>query len=181
MTSFHQQHVVRKLKRLYSRLHLVIGEFDDSLTPLGAWTSAGSRITRSVYTTYLRVNVTLTHLSPGQDCRQFADDIFRRIFVNEMFCILIRISLKWSVFVMVQLTILQHCMMTSSNENIFRVTGHLRGEFTGPVEFPAQRPVTRSFDVFSDLRLNKQLSKQPWGWWFETPSWSLWRQCNGFR
>ena len=45
-------------------------------------------------------------------------------------------------------------------------------------EFPAQRPVMRSFDVFLDLRLNKRFSKQPWGWWFETPSWSLWRQCN---
>ena len=45
---------------------------------------------------------------------------------------------------------------------------------------PPQRPVTRSFDVFFDLRLNKRLSKQLWGWWFETPSWSLWRQCNGF-
>ena len=33
-------------------------------------------------------------------------------------------------------------------------------------EFPSQRPVTRSFDVFFDLRLNKRLSKQPWGWWF---------------
>ena len=47
-----------------------------------------------------------------------------------------------------------------------------------PGEFPTQRPVTRSFDVFFDLRLNKRLSKQSWGWWFETPSWSLWRQCN---
>ena len=27
-------------------------------------------------------------------------------------------------------------------------------------EFPAQRPVTRSFDVFFDLRLNKRLGKQ---------------------
>ena len=27
-------------------------------------------------------------------------------------------------------------------------------------EFPAQRPVTRTFDVFLDLRLNKRLSKQ---------------------
>ena len=72
-------------------------------------------------------------------------------------------------------------MMTSSNGNIFRVTGHLCGEFTGPGEFLAQRPVTRSFDVFFDLRLNKQLSKQPWGWWFETPSWSLWRQCNAMK
>ena len=47
-----------------------------------------------------------------------------------------------------------------------------------PGEFPAQRPVTRSFDVFFDLRLNKQLSKQSRGWWFETPSRSLWRQRN---
>ena len=45
-------------------------------------------------------------------------------------------------------------------------------------EFPAQRPVTWSFDVFFDPRLNKRLSKQSWGWWFETPSRSLWRRCN---
>ena len=45
-------------------------------------------------------------------------------------------------------------------------------------EFPAQRPVTRSFDVFFDLPLNKQLSKQSWGWWFATPSRPLWRHCN---
>ena len=46
-------------------------------------------------------------------------------------------------------------------------------------EFPAQRPVTRSFDVFFDLCPNKQLSKQSWGWWFETPSGSLWRHSKG--
>ena len=45
-------------------------------------------------------------------------------------------------------------------------------------EFSAQRPVTRSFDVFFDLRLNKPLSKQSWGWWFETPSHPLWRHRN---
>ena len=45
-------------------------------------------------------------------------------------------------------------------------------------EFPSQRPVTRSFDIFFDLRLNKQLSKQSWGWWFKTPSRSLWRHRN---
>ena len=69
-------------------------------------------------------------------------------------------------------------VMTSSNGNIFRVTGPLCGEFTGHGEFPAQRPVTRSFDVFFDLRLNKRLSKNSWGWWFEMPSRSLWRYCN---
>ena len=36
-------------------------------------------------------------------------------------------------------------------------------------EFPAQRPVMQSFDVFFDLCLNKQLSKQLWGWWYEMP------------
>ena len=41
-------------------------------------------------------------------------------------------------------------------------------------EFPAQRPVTRSFDVFFDLRLNKQSR----GCWFETPSCPLWHHCN---
>ena len=48
----------------------------------------------------------------------------------------------------------------------------------GAGEFPTQRPVTRSFDVFFDLRLNKRLSKQPWGWWFETPSRPSWRHRN---
>ena len=69
-------------------------------------------------------------------------------------------------------------MMTSSNGNIFRVTGPLCGEFTGPGEFLTQRPVTRSFDVSFDLRLNKRLSKHTWGWWFETLSGPLWRQRN---
>ena len=45
-------------------------------------------------------------------------------------------------------------------------------------EFPAQRQVTRSFDAFFDLRLNKRLSEQLWGWWFERPSRPSWRHCN---
>ena len=49
--------------------------------------------------------------------------------------------------------------MTSSNGNIFRVTGQLRGNSAVTGEFTAQRPVTRSFDVFFDLRLNERLSK----------------------
>ena len=61
-------------------------------------------------------------------------------------------------------------MMTSSNGDIFRVTDHLCGKFT------AQRPVTRSFNVFFDL--NKRLSKQSWGWGFETLPCPLWRHCN---
>ena len=44
-------------------------------------------------------------------------------------------------------------------------------------EFPLQRPVTCSFDVFFHLCLER-LSKQSWGWWFEMPSRSLWHHCN---
>ena len=44
-------------------------------------------------------------------------------------------------------------------------------------EFPSQSPVTRSFDISFDMRLNKRLSIQSWGWLFETPSRSLWRHC----
>ena len=61
--------------------------------------------------------------------------------------------------------------------------------FSGPYEgnppvtggFPLSRPVTRSFDIFIDLRLNKRLSKQSRRRWFETPSRSLWHHCNGLR
>ena len=45
-------------------------------------------------------------------------------------------------------------------------------------EFPSQKPVSRSFDVFFDLHLNKRLNKQPRRRWFETPLCSLWRHCN---
>ena len=44
--------------------------------------------------------------------------------------------------------------------------------------FPLQRPVTRSFAVFFDLRLNKRLNKQSRRRWFETLSCSLWRHGN---
>ena len=62
--------------------------------------------------------------------------------------------------------------MTSSNGNIFSVTGHLCGEFAG------HWPVTWSFEVFFDLGLNMRASKQWRGWWFETPLCPLWRHCN---
>ena len=45
-------------------------------------------------------------------------------------------------------------------------------------EYSAQRPVTRSFEVFVDLRLNERLIKQSLSWWSETLSCSLWRHSN---
>ena len=52
------------------------------------------------------------------------------------------------------------------------------GHSTVTGEFPSQRPVTRSFDVFFNLCLNKRLNKQSKRWWFQTPSRYSWRQCN---
>ena len=67
--------------------------------------------------------------------------------------------------------------MMSSNGNIFCVLVICAGNSPVPGEFPAQRPVTRSFGVFFDLRLYQRLSKQSWGWWFETLPRPLWRHC----
>ena len=69
-------------------------------------------------------------------------------------------------------------MITSSNGSNFRVTGFCAGNSPVIGEIHAQRPATRSFDAFFDLRLNEWLSKQSWGWWFETPSSPLWRHSN---
>ena len=71
--------------------------------------------------------------------------------------------------------------MTSSNGNILRVTGHLCGDFPGPRWVPRTKASDAEPWCFLwsvDLRLNKRLDKQSWGWWFETPSHPLWRHCN---
>ena len=75
----------------------------------------------------------------------------------------------------------QNVMMTSSNGNSSVLLTLCAGKSPVTGEFPEQRPVTWSFDVFFDLRLNKRLSKQSWDWWFETQSCSLWRHCNVLR
>ena len=68
-------------------------------------------------------------------------------------------------------------MMTSSNGNIFCVTGLLCGEFTGHRWIPLTKAGDAELWCFLWSALNKPLSKQSWGWWFETPSRSLWRHC----
>ena len=49
-------------------------------------------------------------------------------------------------------------MMMSSNGTIFRITDPLCGEFTSASEFPSERPVKQSFDIFFDLPQNERLS-----------------------
>ena len=71
-------------------------------------------------------------------------------------------------------------LMTSSNqmETFSPLLAICAGHTPVTGEFPTQRPVTRSFGVFCDLRRNKRLSKQSWGRWFESPSGLLWRHCD---
>ena len=63
-------------------------------------------------------------------------------------------------------------------ETLYKSLAICAGHSLVTSEFPTQRPVTWSLDVFFDLRLNKRLSKQSWDWWFETSSPPLWRHCN---
>ena len=83
--------------------------------------------------------------------------------------------LKWRCYMGVCMF---YCMMTSSNGTFSALLAICAGNSPVTGEFPTQRPVTRSFDIFFDLRLNRRLSKQSWGWWFAL-SRPLWRHGNG--
>ena len=75
------------------------------------------------------------------------------------------------------------CLFSRVHEDVIkwehfpRYWPFLRGIHQSLVDSP-QRLVTRSFDIFLHLRLNKRLSKQSRRRWFETPSRLLWRHCN---
>ena len=98
----------------------------------------------------------------------FADNIFKCVIL------LLLMQIHCKLFPMVQLTV---SMMSSSNGNIFRVTGLLCREFTSHRWIPLTKASGAEL-VFFDLRLNKRLSKQSWGCWFEMSSCPLWRHCN---
>ena len=127
----------------------------------------------AIYEILVKQNTTLTH-----DNRSNLDRIERRWDISPVPSTIIMVTDGSYQICSEALVAKSIHLMTSSNGTIFRVTGSLCGEFAGPGEFPAQRPVAQSVDVFFDLRLDKRLSEQPRGWWFETPPWSLWRHCN---
>ena len=73
---------------------------------------------------------------------------------------------------------IQHTLCHHQMETFSALLAICAGKSPVPGEFPTQRPVTRSFDVYFDLHPNKWLRKQLWGWWFKTPSRSLWCHRN---
>ena len=72
-------------------------------------------------------------------------------------------------------------MMTSSNGTFSVLLALCEGNPPVTGRFPPQSPVTRSFDIFFDPRLNKRLSKQSRHRCFEMPSRTLWRHYNDTR
>ena len=68
-------------------------------------------------------------------------------------------------------------IMTSSNGNIFRVTGHLGGESTGHRWIPRTKTSDAELLMFP-LICTWNHQPQSWGWWFEMTSSPLWRHCN---
>ena len=54
----------------------------------------------------------------------------------------------------------------------------VRGIHRCPVNFTHRGQWREALMFFFYMRLNKQLSKQTWGWWFETLSRPLWRHRN---
>ena len=69
-------------------------------------------------------------------------------------------------------------MKTSSMETFSTLLALCAGNSPVTGDFLSQMPVTRCFDIFFDMCMNKRFSKQSRRWWFETPSRSLWRHCN---
>ena len=90
-----------------------------------------------------------------------------------------RLHIVWGITLLFTTVVKPHffCnfMMASSNGNLFRVTGHLCGEFTG--EFPNKDQWRGAFVFY--MRLNKRWSKQSRRQWFGASSLSSWRHCNG--
>ena len=89
---------------------------------------------------------------------------------------LLRCPLLWSIRDMNRLA--KHDDVIKWKHFLRYLLAFCAGNSTVAGEFPAQRPVTRSLGASFDLRLNKRLSKQSRGWWFETPSCPLRRHCK---
>ena len=90
-------------------------------------------------------------------------------------------KLYWGVFWRVRLTVSLHWFMPwwcHEMETFSALLALCAGNSLAASEIPSQRPVSRSFDIFFDLRLNKWLCKQSRRWWFGMPACSLWRHCN---
>ena len=85
--------------------------------------------------------------------------VLRYINMKKTLCIFHGVQLI-SAFLGICVMVLCYIIMTSSNENIFRVTGHLCGEFTGHRWFPLTKASDEELWCFLWLAPDKRWSKQ---------------------
>ena len=100
---------------------------------------------------------------------------FKMIYSNEFSCM--ELFHYYFIF-QIWLKCISKSLWRHQMETLSALLGICAGNSPVPGELLPQRPVTRSFDIFFDLRLNIRLSKQSWGWWFETLSRTFWRHRN---
>ena len=86
------------------------------------------------------------------------------------------VSIKFELFAMIYQ--LKFSWWRHQTEAFSTLLALCEGNIPVTGRLPSQRPVTRSFAVFFDLRLNKRLSKQSRRLWFEAPSRLLWHHCK---
>ena len=102
------------------------------------------------------------------------------LMISDAFTLTRRHSSKWPTRSHELLRFVEnHCMMTSSNGNIFRVTGPLCGKFTGHWWIPRTKASDEEFwcHLWAAPGINGGVKNRR-GWWFETTSRSSWRHCN---
>ena len=176
--------------RIYASANYAIIGSDNGLSPLRRqaiiWTSAGLPMIRLLGTNFSAVLIEIQTFSlkkmrlkmPSAQCCPFCLglDVFLTRFVSQVIWDI------WNILVTVEsvrsLLMPWHHSWWRQMESFSALLVFCAGNSPVTGEFTAKRPVTRSFNVFFNLRLNKQMSKQSRGWWFETQSRSLWRHCN---
>ena len=141
------------------------------------------RCGRDKVTSILKTTFSIAFLTSGEIWNVWAAMLWGRDKMVPLSRWYIQINFPvWNCFTIIFFHIWLKCISKSWRRHQMETFSALLGICAGnsPVhgEHPAQRPVTRSFDIFFDLRLNKRLSKQSWGWWFETLSRTFWRHRN---
>ena len=121
--------------------------------------SSDQMVSRDCYTLWLGANLLMTTVHSaisdglsGLDTGIGSRQIDRLILLHCFYVMMPTLSLRLLGHVVIILI-----MMTSSNGNIFRVTGHLCGEFTGPRWIPHTKTSDANFDVYFDLHPKKTI------------------------
>ena len=161
LTNIHKGHPIARLYIQY--LNSFITEPADVWVPTGARPSAGTVITAKLYTlsslSFHWLSMMSKLIQPDDVIPNSCLDIMKSCGMSRVNGELHDDVIKWKHFP--------------------RYWPFVQGIHRSPVNSLHKWPVTQSFDIFFDLGLNKRLSKQSWGWWFETLSCPLWRHCNG--